>query len=110
MSQETFWLEPLPPCRLDLTVWALRSRASNQIDRWNRTTYTRVLLLDGQPVNVTVSQPDLSASSRLLVTVASHFPRERQRVSVSRILQQMLGYTTDMSAFADLARHDPTIA
>src|SRR5689334_20596791 len=110
MTEETFWLDPLPPFRLDLTVWALRRRASNQIDRWDGATYTRVLVLDGQPVNVTVSQPRAPTSPLLLVTATSCSPRAHLRASVSRLLQQMLGYATNMRAFADLASHDPTIA
>lgn len=110
MIEETFWLEPFPPFRLDLTVWALRRRPSNQIDRWDGTTYTRVLLLNGQTVKVTVSQPDALVSPRLLVTAASHIALTDLRVSVCCILQQILGYTTDVHAFANLAAHDPTIA
>lgn len=110
MTEETFWLDPLPPFRLDLTVWALRRRASNRIDRWDGAIYRRVLLLDGQPVNVTVSQPHAPASPRLLVTATSCSPCVHLRASVSRLLQQMLGYATDMRAFADLASYDPTIA
>jgi DNA-3-methyladenine glycosylase II len=94
MMQETFWLDPLPPFRLDLTVWALRRRASNRIDQWDGTTYTRVLLLDGQPVKVTVSQPRSLAVPCLLVTVASLVPLAHLRVRIGHILQQMLGYHT----------------
>lgn len=47
MVQETFWMDSTPPYRLDLTVWALRRRASNQIDSWDGTTYPRVLGLEG---------------------------------------------------------------
>ena len=37
-------LRPVPPFRLDLTVWALRRRARNAIDRWDGTTYCRVVV------------------------------------------------------------------
>jgi hypothetical protein len=37
-------LRPVPPFRLDLTVWALRRRARNAIDRWNCTTDRRVVM------------------------------------------------------------------
>ncbi|HEU5379438.1 MAG TPA: hypothetical protein VFV38_28780 [Ktedonobacteraceae bacterium] len=106
MRQETFWLDPLPPFRLDLTVWALRRRARNQIDQWDGTTYTRVLLLDDQPVKVAVSQ----VSGRLLVTAASPAPLAHLRVRISHLLQQVLGYATDVSAFTNLTACDPTIA
>jgi hypothetical protein len=35
----TFALRPIPPFRLDLTVWALRRRARNMIGRWDGSTY-----------------------------------------------------------------------
>jgi DNA-3-methyladenine glycosylase II len=31
----SFVLEPIPPFRLDLTVWTLRRRPDNIIDRWD---------------------------------------------------------------------------
>ena len=110
MTEETFWLDLLPPFRLDLTVWALRRRASNQIDQWDGATYTRVLVLDGQPVKVAVSQPRASASERLLVTATSRTPLVDLPGSIGGILARMLGCRVDISAFADLARRDPTIS
>ena len=49
-------LEPVPPFRLDLTVWALRRRTDNLIDRWDGSTYRRVVVLDNEPVEVAVTQ------------------------------------------------------
>ena len=40
-----FMLRPIPPFRLDLTVWALRRRSRNLIDRWDGTTYRRVIVV-----------------------------------------------------------------
>jgi hypothetical protein len=45
MSRTTFHLEPVPPFRLDLTVWTLRRRPDNAVDRWDGQTYRRVLHL-----------------------------------------------------------------
>jgi DNA-3-methyladenine glycosylase II len=39
-------LHPRAPFRLDLTVWALRRRALNEVDAWDGSAYRRVLLLD----------------------------------------------------------------
>jgi DNA-3-methyladenine glycosylase II len=49
-------LRPRAPFRLDLTVWALRRRALNQVDTWDGSTYRRVLLLADTPVAVAVTQ------------------------------------------------------
>lgn len=110
MIQETFWITPLPPFRLDLTVWALRRRASNRIDQWDGATYTRVLLLDGQPVKMMVSQQQTQMCPRLLVTTSSSVPLAQLSLRIGRILQRMLGCTTDVAAFSALAERDPQIA
>jgi DNA-3-methyladenine glycosylase II len=110
MIQETFWLDPLPPFRLDLTVWALRRKARNLIDQWDGTCYTRVLLLDGQPVKVTVSQPHAGKDARLLATATSRTPLTHLSARISNVLERVLGYTTDVSAFARLASRDQWIA
>ena len=44
------------PFRLDLTVWALRRRPHNAVDRWDGTSYRRTLVLGGRPVEVSVRQ------------------------------------------------------
>ena len=42
-----FSLAPTPPFRLGLAVWTLRRRVQNAVDRWDGTTYRRVLPLGG---------------------------------------------------------------
>jgi DNA-3-methyladenine glycosylase II len=110
MIQETFWLDPLPPFRLDLTVWALRRKARNLIDQWDGACYTRVLLLDGQPVKMTVSQPSTEKDARLLVTATCMTPLTHLPARISHVLERVLGYTIDVSAFVNLARRDQWIA
>ena len=48
--------DPIPPFRLDLTVWALRRRARNLVDRWDGTTYRRVVVMTGRPSELSVRQ------------------------------------------------------
>lgn len=110
MIQETFVLNPIPPFRLDLTVWALRRRPSNRIDQWDGTSYTRILLLDGHPVKVTVSQQSPMTHPRLLVTATSQIPLAHLSSRVSTILQYMLGTATDVNAFYSLAKRDQSLS
>ncbi len=56
MDSLSFSLKPLPPFRLDLTIWALRRRRDNTVDRWDGMTYRRVLVLDGKPIEMAVVQ------------------------------------------------------
>lgn len=94
-----FTLEPLPPFRLDLTVWALRRRPSNAIDRWDGATYRRVLVIDGRPVEVAVVQH----GDRLEVRA------ERGRGAVAAALRRMLGLDVDLQPFYALAERDPAL-
>lgn len=51
-----FTCQPLRPFRLDLTVWALRRRPENVIDRWDGQTYWRLMVVAERPVEVAVTQ------------------------------------------------------
>lgn len=64
-----FFLQPVSPFRLDLTVWALRRRPENAMDRWDGQTYCRVLPLPAAPVEVAVTQikPPETPELRVLV-------------------------------------------
>jgi DNA-3-methyladenine glycosylase II len=54
----TFVARPIPPFRLDLTVWALRRRPRNLIDRWDGTTYRRVIVVGGRPTELAARHGD----------------------------------------------------
>lgn len=64
-----FEIEPVPPFRLDLTVWTLRRRANNTVDRWDGQTYRRALLLHGSVAEVEVHQTAPPDNPRLEVAV-----------------------------------------
>ncbi len=52
MRPDSFVLEPVSPFRLDLTVWALRRRPDNVVDRWDGRTYrNRLAVHYGQTVH-----------------------------------------------------------
>ncbi|HEU5406919.1 MAG TPA: hypothetical protein VFU48_04090 [Nitrospira sp.] len=56
MQEIAFTLRPVQPFRLDLTVWALRRRPNNTMDRWEEGVYRRTLVVDAMPVQVAVTQ------------------------------------------------------
>ncbi|CAN5474072.1 hypothetical protein BH10PLA1_BH10PLA1_05480 [soil metagenome] len=102
----TFFLEPVAPFRLDLTVWTLRRRPHNLIDRWDGETYRRTLMLAGRPVEVAVIQTGTPAASRLAVTVHDAPLRSKEKQAVTAALERLLGYRIDLAAFYHLASHD----
>lgn len=56
MKEIDFTLRPVQPFRLDLTVWALRRRPNNTMDRWDEGIYRRTLVVGAMPVQVVVTQ------------------------------------------------------
>jgi DNA-3-methyladenine glycosylase II len=106
MKEISFSLSPVPPFRLDLTAWALRRRAINEIDAWDGETYSRVLAHRGQPAFVQVRQTGLPASARLHVKITAARPERELRERTSRALEQMLGLRVNLNAFYRLADGD----
>jgi DNA-3-methyladenine glycosylase II len=103
-----FALAPVPPFRLDLTVWALRRRPHNAIDRWDGHTYRRALRLSGHALaEVEVHQTAPPESPRLMVSVATDRPVRQARAEVTATLQRMLGLDVDLGDFYRQAGHDP---
>jgi DNA-3-methyladenine glycosylase II len=64
----TMVVRPVAPFRLNLTVWALRRRGRNAIDRWDGTTYRRIVVIEGRPTEIAVRQAGSAAAPRLIVT------------------------------------------
>jgi DNA-3-methyladenine glycosylase II len=98
------------PFRLDLTVWALRRRAHNLIDRLDDTVWRRVLVLGGEPVAIEVSQ--VRAGARPQVEVVAH-ARSRAsaiRDGVAAAVTRMLGLEHDLEPFYRIARSDGVLA
>ena len=96
MSRGTFLLEPVSPFRLDLTVWTLRRRPDNAVDRWDGTTYRRVLPLPAGPVEVAVTQVAPPEMARLQVVVSGQPLRATMRVAVTAVLEEA-GYLSKSS-------------
>jgi hypothetical protein len=95
MSSSTFELVAFPPFRLDLTVWALRRRATNNVDLWSVNHYSRMIAFDNDTIKIDISQTNKGDSPILQVTlngqaniddqtVTSHaFPRPEDLMKVS---------------------------
>ncbi len=101
-----FWLKPIAPFRLELTVWALRRRPSNLIDRWDAQTYRRVLVLDGKPVEVAVTQKGPPDEPRLRVSLTGQQATAAVNALARGTLERLLGLRLDLSGFYRLAARD----
>jgi DNA-3-methyladenine glycosylase II len=104
------WIEPRAPFRLDLTVWALRRRSHNAVDRWDAAaTYRRVLSLDGAPVALSVTQHGAPDAPHLSVLLAGGSVDERTAALARSALDRLLGLSVDLSAFTAMAATDPVL-
>jgi len=110
MRRGSFLLKPISPFRLDLTVWALRRRPDNIVDRWNGQTYCRVLPLPAGFAEVSVTQTGRPETPRLRVTVgaAALCPEVQKRVTMT--LERLLGLRTEVAGFYTLASRDAVLA
>jgi DNA-3-methyladenine glycosylase II len=102
-----FSLEPRPPFRLDLTVWAIRRRPGNQVDCWDGETYRRVLVIQGKPVLFSVTQRGRIDAPRLEVVALGEHMSARAEEAVVLALDRLLGLRIDLSAFYELASKRP---
>ncbi len=106
MASFSFGLEPIPPFRLDLAVWALRRRPENLIDRWDGETYTRVLIQRETSLEVAVSSVGSTDEPRLEVVVLASRASSRVESEVRNRLTMMLGAWVDLSAFYHMAERN----
>ncbi|MCC7119097.1 MAG: DNA-3-methyladenine glycosylase 2 family protein [Anaerolineales bacterium] len=101
-NASSFDLQPAPPFRLNLTVWALRRRPENLFDRWDGKTYRRVLLVDDVPFEIAVTQPE----KNLRVTVTGTELTDKVKAVVSAALERLLGIRIDLQKFYRLSKKD----
>ncbi len=99
MTRSTFELKPASPFRLDLTVWTLRRRPHNIVDRWDGTTYRRVLSFPDGPVEVTVTQTSPHETARLEVAVVGKTIGAATKTAVTSALERLLGLSIDLTEF-----------
>ena len=105
----TFIVRPIPPFRLDLTVWALRRRGRNAIDRWDGVTYRRIVNFGGRTSEVAVRQAGSPAEPRLIVTATPPPRSPSGRVHIRSVVEYTLGTRVDLAGWYRLAQRDPQL-
>ena len=106
----SFTIDFESPFRLDLSVWALRRRSVNSIDRWDGTSYKRALVLKGDVVGLSVTQATLHESRHLDVDFTRGGRGGEVGEDVRASIESMLGLRVNLSAFYRMAAADPVIA
>jgi DNA-3-methyladenine glycosylase II len=109
MPATTLFLTPRPPFRLDLTVWTLRRRPDNVVDRWDGHVYRRVISLTGGAAAVAVTQVGSPEAPVLRVDLDGR-PRCRDAdAAVRASLERLLGIDRDLTGFYDAAARDEAL-
>lgn len=102
-ESHSFFLRPTPPFRLDLTVWALRRRPENILDRWDGETYRRALSLETRSgshiVEVAVQQSGPPSRPRLRVILETPGSSAGVEAALRSTLEGMLGLSVDLHDF-----------
>jgi DNA-3-methyladenine glycosylase II len=102
-------IRPVPPFRLDLTVWALRRRTHNAIDRWDGANYRRVIVVRGRPTELEVRQAGSTETPRLIVTAAPALRTRSDRQTVRSAVDRLLGAGVDLRDWYRVAEDDPRL-
>jgi DNA-3-methyladenine glycosylase II len=105
----TFLLEPVPPFRLDLTAWAIRRRPENLVDCWDGKSYRRVLAIDGDAVQVTVTQSGGKTTPKLHVVAAAAGRCPPKTARIGAAIERLLGTCVDLRPFYRLAAGEPRL-
>ncbi len=111
LHPKTFTLKPAAPFRLDLTVWALRRRPDNIVDRWDGKTFRRAIVLsDGVLAEMVVQQQELQTNPLLVIKVTSSRNLSTEVLeNVKLNLEKTLGMKVDLSGFYDFAADQPRL-
>ena len=107
MKPHRFHFTPVAPFRLDLTVWTLRRRRDNAIDRWDGETYSRVLPLGDGVATVAVRQVRPADRPKIEVLVTDAAASRSMQSAVRVALERMLGLRIDLAEFYHFAKSHP---
>jgi DNA-3-methyladenine glycosylase II len=108
-NDRSFIIAVRPPFRLDLTVWALRRRPINELDRWDGSVYRRAIHVGRIPVGLAVTQVGFDDTPRLRVRVSGACGRARVETAVRRELNHVLGLGIDLAGFYAVAAAEPPL-
>jgi DNA-3-methyladenine glycosylase II len=92
-------LKPVPPFRLDLTVWVLRRERSNILDRWDGSNYRRTIAVENKGAEITVFQSGTIDQPLLQVRVTGEDEQHRLQLMATQTLERTLGLQINLDDF-----------
>lgn len=103
---KAFIIYPIPPFSLEYTVWALRRRNKNLIDRWGDKRYTRLFVIDNKPIKVLLEQNGTINDPEILVSTNKNITNVAQE-KITKLLELMLCLKRDLHDFYNISNQDP---
>ncbi len=110
MARLEFSLRARAPFRLDHTVWALRRRPHNAVDRFDAGVWRRVLAIDGKPAALAVRQLRAGARPEIEITATGTGATRAACAQIESIVTRTLGLERDLAPFYRMAERDPVLA
>lgn len=104
----SFMLYPIPPFRLDYTVWALRRRDKNIVDQWDGRFYTRLFIIDNALIKLMLEQTNSLDGPKIQVITNKKISKKMQAYLVNQ-LEITLGLKTDLKKFYAIAKTDASL-
>jgi DNA-3-methyladenine glycosylase II len=105
-----FTLPVVSPFRLDYTVWALRRRKNNSIDQWDERQYSRILIINNDPVKISIDLENSSKNPALRIFLkGKHADSFQAKEDVRILVRRMLGLDLDLQPFYALLDTDEVI-
>ncbi len=105
MVGDTFTIPVVPPFRLDFTVWALRRRKTNIVDRWDGRQYLRVFVVNNSPVKISVVlKTEMNEPGLVLTSQVEEGSPGRYKKDIHALIQKMLGTDIGLQPFYRLSK------
>ncbi len=111
MFSAQFEIEVKKPFRLDFTVWVLRRRSKNIVDRFDEVVYSRLFNLNNQSILVNITQPkSKNKPTKLELKLLSEKNISKQQIAqIKFLIIKMLGLNVDLSQFYKISKEDSII-
>jgi len=84
----------------------MRRRAQNAIDTWDGRSYRRALVVDGEPLELAVTQVGRASAPRLEVVLSGPRVGPAAETDALLTLARLLGLEVDLSGFYARAARD----
>ncbi len=109
LERNSFAIPAVAPFRLDYTVWVLRRRAHNEVDRWVHQRYERIFQINDEPFAVSVVQTAFSVRPEVSVTIDGTALDAEIQEEVESRLNRMVGLDKNLAKFYGFAGKDPVL-